>query len=671
MRETKSRVGTVTLTVLLIGMLTLSFNIQQVKADWWSAPAQLTDNTVNDYYPYLSDDDGKIAFQSVVDGDSEIFVINSDGSGLKQLTSNTASDHYHSISGDGGKIAFASDGDGDDEIFVINSDGSGLKQLTSNTANDRSTSISGDGGKIAFTSDVDGDYEIFVVNSDGSGLTQLTSNTANEYYPHISGDGSKVAFYSDRDGDLEIFVVNSDGSGLKQLTFNTAGDWMPSISGDGGKIAFNSDIDGDSEIFVINSDGSGLKQLTFNTANDYVSYDSISGDGGKIAFTSDVDGDYEIFVVNSDGSGLTQLTSNTADDYHHSISGDGGKIAFNSDIDRDYEIWVISAQVQLTIEVVGLGITNPAPDSYLYDSGTMVLVDSQPEVGWMLDHWLLDGSDVSHDASYTITMDADHTLTAVFVKVPQPEPPVASFTYSPSAPEVGETVTFDAGNSYDPDGEITNYAWDFGDGTNGTGVTATHSYASASPYSVKLTVTDNDGLIDTDTKGFDVDVPPPNGDGRSVAPFPLWVLAPVIGGITGVTAVLVYLKKRKPKEEVLKPPEEIPPQKVKEFPKLNAKCCDTIALLNSFIEDPSPTNDRKAWKSFKEFITITEQIEDEYAELIEIRNKLAVLRRKRNEYRSAGLDDLADKTEGLIQRNYGDSIRIIKEIQEKLPQLGN
>ncbi|NIO37115.1 hypothetical protein GTO27_05365 [Candidatus Bathyarchaeota archaeon] len=107
------------------------------------------------------------------------------------------------------------------------------------------------------------------------------------------------------------------------------------------------------------------------------------------------------------------------------------------------------------------------------------------------------------------------------------------------------------------------------------------------------------------------------------------------------------------------------------MPKLSAKCCDTIALLNSFIEDPSRTNDRKAWKGFKEFITIAEQIEDEYAELIEIRNKLAILRRKRKEYRSAGLDDLADKTEGLIQRNYVDSIRIIKEIQEKLPQLGD
>ena len=124
-------------------------------------------------------------------------------------------------------------------------------------------------------------------------------------------------------------------------------------------------------------------------------------------------------------------------------------------------------------------------------------------------------------------------------------------------------------------------------------------------------------------------------------------------------------------EEVLKPPEEIPPQKVKQLPKLSAKCADTIPLLNSFIEDPSPANDRKAWKSFKDFVKIVEQtssqyeIEDECEELIEIRNRLGRLRRKRNEDRSAGRDELADKAEAVIQRNYRDSIRVIMRISAR------
>ena len=54
-----------------------------------------------------------------MDGDAEIFVVNSDGTGLTQLTINTAGDAWPSFSGDGTKIAFSSNVDGDEEIFVV------------------------------------------------------------------------------------------------------------------------------------------------------------------------------------------------------------------------------------------------------------------------------------------------------------------------------------------------------------------------------------------------------------------------------------------------------------------------------------------------------------------------------------------------------------------------
>lgn len=84
-------------------------------------------------------------------------------------------------------------------------------------------------------------------------------------------------------------------------------------------------------------------------------------------------------------------------------------------------------------------------------------------------------------------------------------PPVADFT----ATIVWMDVTVDATASYDPDmGTIVSYDWDFGDGMVGTGVIATHTYATEGLKTITLTVTDNDGLTDTATATVNAEMPP-------------------------------------------------------------------------------------------------------------------------------------------------------------------
>ena len=97
-------------------------------------------------------------------------------------------------------------------------------------------------------------------------------------------------------------------------------------------------------------------------------------------------------------------------------------------------------------------------------------------------------------------------------------PPVASFIVNPANASVGQTVTFDASASSDPDGDIATYEWAFGDGAVGAGKVTSHAYSSAFNYTIKLTVTDQGGRSDQTYRTVDVagsapPSPPPSSGG--------------------------------------------------------------------------------------------------------------------------------------------------------------
>ncbi len=77
-------------------------------------------------------------------------------------------------------------------------------------------------------------------------------------------------------------------------------------------------------------------------------------------------------------------------------------------------------------------------------------------------------------------------------------PPIAD-AGGPYSEEIGQPITFDGSGSYDSDGYITSYEWDFGDGSTGSGIAPNHAYSSAGTYNVTLTVWDNRDASGTDT----------------------------------------------------------------------------------------------------------------------------------------------------------------------------
>jgi PKD repeat protein len=102
----------------------------------------------------------------------------------------------------------------------------------------------------------------------------------------------------------------------------------------------------------------------------------------------------------------------------------------------------------------------------------------------------------TYTVQLTVTDDQGATgTTSKSVTVTAPPPPNQPPVANPGGPYRSEgTVSFDGSGSSDPDNNTPlTYAWDFGDGTRGTGVRPTHTYRADGTYTVTLTVTDAKG----------------------------------------------------------------------------------------------------------------------------------------------------------------------------------
>ena len=142
-------------------------------------------------------------------------------------------------------------------------------------------------------------------------------------------------------------------------------------------------------------------------------------------------------------------------------------------------------------------VENLQQGSYNIEMPASQIVDG---VKYVFQNW----TDGIQNKKRTINLSEDLTLIGQFVIEP-----VAEFTYIPQTPGVGASVSFDASNSYDSDGTIESYLWDFGDGTSVTTtnpVTA-HIYNSTNTYQVELTVTDDTGLTSSVSQDVLVRIP--------------------------------------------------------------------------------------------------------------------------------------------------------------------
>ena len=100
----------------------------------------------------------------------------------------------------------------------------------------------------------------------------------------------------------------------------------------------------------------------------------------------------------------------------------------------------------------------------------------------------------------------------VFISLtPQNKPPAASFTYSPSSPTTADTIQF-TDTSSDEDGQVVSWLWNFGDGGASALQNPTYRYTKKGTYTVTLTVTDDRGSTNNESRSITVANSPPTAN---------------------------------------------------------------------------------------------------------------------------------------------------------------
>lgn len=207
----------------------------------------------------------RIVATSVQTGNSELYVLNADGSNPTQLTFTTDAEMQPTWSPDAQRIVFTRrTGSGSaarERLFIVAADGSGEQPITDLLLGARNASWSTDGSQIAFTCSLPTSFgnELCVVNADGTNLHLVVDGDGFSFialFPDWNPASDRIAYvpFSLANPDGSFTYVASGGASVGGVTtsldFATAPAWSPN----GGRLAFSRLVQ-DGDIYVVDAAG--------------------------------------------------------------------------------------------------------------------------------------------------------------------------------------------------------------------------------------------------------------------------------------------------------------------------------------------------------------------------------------------------------------------------------
>jgi len=350
-----------------------------------------------------------------------------------------------------------------------------------------------------FSFGVGGSSDFLLIKIDAAGNTQWSKTFGGTLYDkawsvqQTTDGGYVVAGVTESfgSGAGDFWLVKTDSSGNKQWDRTFGGERYEEAksvkqTSDGGFIVAGwKRLYSYTDFWLVKTDASGYLEWdkTYGGSYDDEAYSAVQTVDGGYIIAGHLDtwyGGVRSWLVKTDSIGNAQWNQTYSGDRAYSVqlTSDKGYV-FAGREGSDFLLAKIdsSGGVQWNEMFGGFGIDEARCVRQTSDKGYIVTGITNSFGAGSDDFWL--------------------------IKLAPPEPiPVADFSFSPELRRVGEIVPFDASASYDRDGTIESYKWDFGDGNVTTVVTPiiSHIYSASGTYAINLTVIDNDGLIGSAVK---------------------------------------------------------------------------------------------------------------------------------------------------------------------------